>query len=135
MPAIPLTPSAVFDDARMAAEIRHGLPVKAFFWLRDALNVSQEFLSQTISIPPRTVMRRQAAKERFKPDESERILRLARIFLRAEQVLESADRAKAWMLAKNRALGGMSPLDFAKSEPGAREVENVLGRLEHGVFS
>ena len=39
------------------------------------------------------------------------------------------------MFAKNRALGGATPLDFAKTEPGAREVENVLGRLEHGVFS
>jgi uncharacterized protein (DUF2384 family) len=34
-----------------------------------------------------------------------------------------------------RALGGRSPLDFAQTEPGAREVENVIGRLEHGVFS
>ena len=119
----------------MAEEVRLGLPVGAFFRLRDTLGVSQEFLSQAVSIPPRTVMRRQAAKERFKPDESERILRLARIFLRAQQVLASAGRAKAWILAKNRALGGTTPLDFAKTEPGAREVENLLGRLEHGVFS
>jgi putative toxin-antitoxin system antitoxin component (TIGR02293 family) len=135
MPILQLTPSVVFDNVRMAAEVRDGLPVSAFYRLRNALGVSQEFLSQAVSIPSRTVMRRQAARKRFKPDESERILRLVRILLRAQQVLASADRAKAWMLAKNRALGGISPLDCAKSEPGAREVENILGRFEHGVFS
>jgi putative toxin-antitoxin system antitoxin component (TIGR02293 family) len=135
MAALLLTPSTVFDDARMAEEVRVGLSVGAFFRLRDALGVSQELLSQAVGIPPRTVMRRQAAKERFKSDESERILRLARIHLRAQQVLKTADRAKAWMFARNRALGGVTPLDFAKTEPGAREVEYLLGRLEHGVFS
>lgn len=135
MPTLQLTPSTVFDDARMAAEIQQGLPAGMFFSLRDALGVSQEFMSQAISIPARTVMRRQAKKERLKPDESERLLRLARILVRAQQVFESAVRARAWLFAANLALGGATPLDFARTEPGAREVENVLGRLEHGVFS
>ena len=60
MPAPLLTPATVFDDARMAVEVRLGLPVEAFFRLRDALGVSQEFLSQAIGIPSRTVMRKPA---------------------------------------------------------------------------
>lgn len=135
MPTLTLSPATLFDDARMAKELRLGLPVAVFFRVREALGVSQELLSKAISIPPRTVMRRQEKKQRFKADESERLLRLARIFVRARQVLESEERARSWMFAKNRALGGATPLDFARTEPGAREVENVLGRIEHGVFS
>ncbi len=135
MPTLTLSPAILFDDARMAKELRLGLPVAVFSRVREALGVSQELLARAISIPPRTVMRRQEKKQRFKADESERLLRLARIFVRARQVLESEERARAWMFAKNRALGGATPLDFAKTEPGAREVENVLGRIEHGVFS
>jgi putative toxin-antitoxin system antitoxin component (TIGR02293 family) len=135
MPTLTLSPATLFDDARMAKELRLGLPVAVFFRVREALGVSQELLARAISIPPRTVMRRQEKKQRFKADESERLLRLARIFVRARQVLESEERARAWMFAKNRALGGATPLDFARTEPGAREVENVLGRIEHGVFS
>jgi len=135
MPTLTLSPATLFDDVRMARELQLGLPVAVFFRVREALGVSQELLSKAISIPPRTVMRRQERKQRFKADESERLLRLARIFVRAREVLDSAERARAWMFAKNRALGGVSPVDFARTEPGAREVENVLGRIEHGVFS
>lgn len=135
MPTMTLSAAVLFDDARMAKELRLGLPVAVFLRVREALGISQELLSKAISIPPRTVMRRQEKKQRFKADESERLLRLARIFVRARQVLESEERARAWMFAKNRALGGVTPLDFARTEPGARKVENVLGRIEHGVFS
>jgi putative toxin-antitoxin system antitoxin component (TIGR02293 family) len=135
MATLELTPSTVFDDARMAEEVRQGIPVSMFFQLRQALGIPQELLSKAISVPTRTVMRRKANRERLKPDESERLLRLARLLVRATQVLESQERARQWLQAKNRALGGVAPLEFAKTEPGARAVENVLGRLEHGVFS
>lgn len=119
----------------MAKELRLGFPVAVFFRVRKALGLSQEMLARAIGVPPRTVMRRQEKRQRFKADESERLLRLARIFVRARQVLETEGRARAWLFTKNRALGGVTPLEFARTEPGAREVENVLGRIEHGVFS
>jgi uncharacterized protein (DUF2384 family) len=40
-----------------------------------------------------------------------------------------------WLRSPNRALGGESPLALSKTEVGAREVENLIGRLEHGVFT
>lgn len=72
---------------------------------------------------------------RFNAIESERLFRLSRIFEQAVQLFDG-DRAAAvtWLDSPCRALGGEVPLDFAKSELGAHEVENVIGRLEHGVF-
>jgi putative toxin-antitoxin system antitoxin component (TIGR02293 family) len=43
--------------------------------------------------------------------------------------------AKKWLQTPQRALGGAVPLEFASTEAGAKEVENLIGRLEHGVFT
>ena len=130
-----LSPEQVFDDALMDREIRRGLPVELFFQVRDALAIQPEMLSQIISVPIRTLMRRKQRSERLKSDESERLLRLARLHLRAADVLHGNDKARRWLFSPNRALGGHTPFEFASTEPGAREAERLLGRIEHGVFS
>ena len=130
-----LSSECVFDDALMDREIRRGLPVDLFFRLRDALAVKQEILSQVISVPIRTLMRRKQLGERLKSGESERILRLARLRIRAVEVLNCPEKARHWLFSPNRALGGETPFAFAATEPGAREAERLLGRIEHGVFS
>lgn len=130
-----LNPERVFDDALMDREVRRGLPVELFFRVRDALAIQPEMLSQIISVPLRTLMRRKQMGERLKSDESERLLRLARLHLRAAAVLHGTEKARRWLFSPNRALGGRTPFEFASTEPGAREAERLLGRIEHGVFS
>ena len=125
----------VFDDALMDREIRRGLPVELFFRLRDALAIQPEALSRVISVPIRTLMRRKQMGERLKSGESERLLRLARLHVRAMEVFENPESARRWLFSKNRALGGRTPFEYAGTEPGAREAERLLGRIEQGVFS
>ena len=61
---------------------------------------------------------------------------MSRVFARAIELFEGDDRAaRRWLSAPQRALGGAVPLTLAKTEVGAREVERLVGRLEHGVFS
>ena len=45
------------------------------------------------------------------------------------------DSAKKWLKEEAYGLGDVSPLEYAVTEIGAREVEDLLGRVEHGVFS
>lgn len=113
------------------AAITTGLPRDAFNRLKDLIGVSGEELSAVVRIPPRTVARR----ERFKPEESERILRVAAVFQRAIEVLGSLDTARRWFTAPKRALGHQTPMQFSDTQPGAEEVSRLLGRLEHGVFA
>ena len=88
-----------------------------------------------IDVPRRTLTRRKR-DGRFLPSESDRLLRAARIFGQALALFEGdRDAAKDWLDTAQRALGGVSPLDLARTEAGAREVERLIGRLEHGVFS
>jgi putative toxin-antitoxin system antitoxin component (TIGR02293 family) len=62
-------------------------------------------------------------------------VRASRLFGRALTLFEGdADAAREWLGAKAPALGGQAPLAAAQTEAGAREVENLIGKLEHGVF-
>jgi len=131
-----------FDFPELAAEnsaeavrlVREGLPTGRFDTLRAFLDISAADFSEVVGITSSTLSRRRS-RGYFDKDESERLLRLARIALRAVDVMEGTENAKQWLTEPARALGGETPLQFADTEPGAREVERLLGRIEHGVFS
>lgn len=116
------------------AAIREGLPADAFDWLKEELNLTAAELASVVHIPRRTVSRRKK-EGHLKPDESERLLRLARLYRRASEVLGGAKEARAWIQEPNFALGDSTPLRFADTEPGARRLEQLLGQIEHGIVT
>ncbi|PQJ26841.1 hypothetical protein BSZ35_18085 [Salinibacter sp. 10B] len=120
--------------AGLVSAVREGIPTGRFDALKTLVGVSTEMLTEVVGISPSTLSRRRK-KGTFNKDESERILRIARIALRAVDVLDGKDNAQKWLTEPARALGGEKPLEFADTEPGAREVERLLIRLEHGVYS
>lgn len=92
-------------------------------------------LARLIQVKPRTLTRRKA-EGRFQPDESDRLLRASRLFQMAVDLFEGdIAAARIWVASSKKALGGKTPLEFARTEVGAREVENLIGRLEYGVYS
>ncbi len=111
-----------------------GLPVDALDRLAEALGIPVAGLRAHLRLSDRTLTRRRAVG-RLSTEESERLLRYTALYERAADVLESHEAARLWLRTPRPALGGTTPLDFAQTEPGAREVENLLGRIEHGVFS
>ena len=112
--------------------IREGLPAEAFDWLKEKLGLTAEELAETLHVSRRTMSRRKK-EGRLKPDESERALRLIRLYRRAAEVLGGAEEASGWLQEPNFALGDETPLEFADTEPGARRVERLLGQIEHGI--
>jgi putative toxin-antitoxin system antitoxin component (TIGR02293 family) len=82
-----------------------------------------------------STLARRKRSERLSSAESERLYRIAFIIARAVHVLGSLEDARRWLDTGKRALGGTTPLAFAKTEPGAREVEDLLGRIEYGIPS
>lgn len=114
--------------------IRDGLPAAAFDWLKSELGLTAGELADVVHISRRTVSRRKKEGV-LKPDESERVLRLIRIYQRAAEVLGGRDEARDWMQEPNFALGDDTPLQFADTEPGARRIEQLLGQIEHGIIS
>ena len=132
-------PTAVYGAANSATgetveRIRAGLPMVEFTALQDLLGLSAEALAQHLAISRSTLVRRRKSG-RLDMQESDRLLRYARLYARAHAVLQDEAAAKDWLKQPARALDFVTPLSFAETEVGAREVEALLGRIEHGVFS
>lgn len=115
-------------------ELRQGLPYAGFQQLQQQLEVSSRELAAVVGITTRTLARRRK-EGRLQVDESDRLLRVGVLFDRAVEVLGREAEARAWLKAPRSALDDRSPLDSADTEPGARAVEDLLGRIQHGVFT
>src|SRR5215217_2756378 len=103
--------------------------------LRQNIGFSREEMAELVQIRPRTLDRRKK-EGRLHPEESDRLLRASRVFGRALALFEGdTEGASGWLSSPQRALGGAVPLEMARTEIGAGEVEGLIGRLEHGVFS
>lgn len=123
------------DNHALKDRVEEGLPVLEIVQFGKQAGFTNEELARLIQIPPRTYARRVAGKARLKVHEGERAARLMRLFDRAREVFGTDENTRGWFNAKLLALGGQTPLDYAQTEPGAREVENLLGRIEHGIVS
>lgn len=119
-------------DLRQA--VRDGMPFSTLEAFVKTTGISMTAVTKVLGLASRTLARRKG-QQILTPAESDRLYRLARIACMAIQVLGSPEKAKQWLERPNRALGGDTPLSFLDTEIGARQVEAVLGRIAHGIFS
>lgn len=119
----------------MIKKIKEGLPAETVVTLSTSLDMPIKAIAEIADIAESTLARRRKKKGRLKANESDRVVRIARLRDRTVEVLEDEQRANRWLKTPLRALGGHAPLEYAESELGAQEVMNLLGRIEHGVFS
>lgn len=120
-----------FDLATAAME---GLAAEAASKLAESGLLSPDELYELV-IPRRTLDRRLETHQRLTVVESDRLLRAARVIVRAIDALDDAAKASRWLRTPNRSLRGKMPLSMLETDLGARMVERVLGRIEHGVYS
>jgi putative toxin-antitoxin system antitoxin component (TIGR02293 family) len=114
--------------------IQKGLPFSDLKVLQDSIDMPFEQLAAKLAISRSTLQRRKATG-RLSPDESDKVMRFARLLEHATNVFGDADKARTWLKFPQRGLGGAVPLDYAETEVGAREVDNLLGRIDYGVYS
>ena len=125
----------VFDVKGLLKAVDKGLPWNAFTRFVRNSGMSPEQVAELVGVPRRTLARRKA-EGRFRADESDRLMRAARVFSRALDLYAGdRDAAADWFTYPNWALGGVSPLQFARTEIGANYVDNLVGQIEHGIFS
>lgn len=84
-------------------------------------------------LPRRTLAHRRSRREALSRDESDRVVRLARIAALTEHVFGGPDRSWRWLRAPKRQLQGRSPLQLVATEAGARLVEELLYRIDEGM--
>jgi putative toxin-antitoxin system antitoxin component (TIGR02293 family) len=119
----------------LAEVVREGLPIEALNRLAKRMDLRQADISAKIGIPQRTLTRRLTRNARLTAAESDRTVRLAQVFTNAAETLGSEEKAAQWLKTPNRALRGEAPLDQLDTDPGVREVEDILGRISTGVYS
>ena len=122
------------SDRDLREAIREGFPAAVVEELMRASGLSLKELAQSLDLSPRSLQRRRRSG-RLARFESDRLYRLARIVALARQSLGNPDLAMRWLKRSNRALGGVAPIAAIDTEPGARQVENVLGRIAYGGMS
>jgi putative toxin-antitoxin system antitoxin component (TIGR02293 family) len=121
--------------AELVRQVSDGFPYGVLDHLRRSVGLSTSSLAQLMGINARTLNRRKR-EGRLNPDESDRVFRLARVYAKALGLFEGdLSKARRWLSTPKVALGGETPLDYARVEVGAQEVLDLIGRIEHGVPS
>jgi|SRR5689334_8180145 len=114
--------------------VREGIPAAAVEPILDAVGLSQSELARALGIPERTLARRKH-EGLLNSEESSKLLRLARVISRAQQVFDNPAAAVDWLKAPNAGFRGHAPLNLLDTDIGAESVLDTLGRIEHGVFA
>ena len=126
---------AIKSWTELAALVREGLPASSIAALAEKFDLGYAAISKKLGIPQRTLTRRLSQHSRLSAAESDRTVRLARVYATAVEMIGDEEKAVEWLRTPNRALGGERPLDQLDTDLGAREVEDVLGRIAYGVYS
>jgi len=103
-------------------QIQKGLRFSELETLQNSIDMPFEQLAAKLCISRSTLQRR-------------KVMRLSRLLEHATKVFGDIEKARAWLKFPQRGLGGAVPLDYAETEVGAREVDNLLGRIDYGVYS
>ncbi|HEY8747244.1 MAG TPA: antitoxin Xre/MbcA/ParS toxin-binding domain-containing protein [Tepidisphaeraceae bacterium] len=115
--------------------IEDGLPFSSIARFQNTTGLTLERIKSIAHISEGSYSRRRA-NGRLSPEESERLLRVSRIFESAASLHDGDQRAAIqWLETPIPALSDQRPLDLARTDPGAREVEDLIGRIAHGVVS
>lgn len=112
--------------------VKRGLPIRH---LKDFLQNTGLPRAAVLKVLKLTV-REAEARQRLTRVESERLWRLASIYHKSLVLFEGdAEQANVWLNTPQKALGDVSPLKHVATEPGAAQVQDLIGRIEYGVIS
>jgi putative toxin-antitoxin system antitoxin component (TIGR02293 family) len=122
------------SDRDLRDAIRQGFPHRVVEELMQSSGLTLKELGDALDLSPRSLQRRRRTG-RLARFESDRLYRLARIVAFARESLGKDEIATRWLKHPNRALGGQAPIAAIDTEVGARQVENILGRIAYGGIS
>lgn len=126
-------PTIIYNETPMVTRIRNGFPLAEFTALQKLLDIPEDELGLLIGISPATLQRRKKAGH-FECPESEKIIRLYRVFGKGMELFETTEATRGWLKTENPGTANETPLQHSDTEYGAKEVEALITRIEHGVY-
>jgi len=121
--------------AQLVTLIREGLPANILPTIATELSMDRSAVAKVVGISGRTLSRRIASHSRLTADESDRMVRLARVLALANETLGDRAKASRWLQTPNRVLDGNTPFELLDTDAGVQSVETVLGRIAYGIYS
>lgn len=115
--------------------IRRGFPVDSARRVAEYYGITDAQVATLLGASERTLSRRRKEDKPLDATESDRLYRLARIGVRTLEVFENDETARKWLKRPNRALGGAVPLEMLDTDAGTEQVDELLTRIEYGVYS
>jgi putative toxin-antitoxin system antitoxin component (TIGR02293 family) len=114
--------------------IRLGLPKKALDNLASVAGFSNIEIATMVHTSDRT-LRRYSSTQKLDAEQSERIIELAKLYSRGEEVFGNIEAFRSWIDREVIALGNKKPKSFLDTSLGIEMLLDELGRIEHGVFA
>ncbi len=111
--------------------IRRGLPVSFVDEIVQSGAITLGEVNELI-LPKRTLSRRRQAGT-LTPDQSDKLARVARVVAKAEKTFGNKEKARRWLRRPTAPLNNEEPLKLLDTEAGARMVEDLLVRIDHGI--
>lgn len=124
--------SATKSDQQILDIVEGQLPTSSIKRLL-TLGFTRSEIDQQV-IPLRTLQHRRSRREKLTVEESDRVLRMARLLSQAEAVYGSRERALDWLRRPNPRLRNRTPLEMARTDTGSRIVEELLVQIDEGMF-
>lgn len=125
---VQLTPLQLIDRSRQ------GLAGSEADRIARLLGVSDKEMAPLLNQSVAT-FHRQSKTGRLDAATSERLLLLGRLAHYGATVFQDQGKFTRWLRRPLRLLGDRSPLALMDSSTGVQLVEDILGRIEYGVFS
>lgn len=119
------------DVSQFYRAVRSGFHVNSAYAVRTRTHIGARVFDRVLSRT--TLQSRRQAGGRLNPEQSEKVLRIAHVFARAVEVFGDRSRGEEWMGRVHSELEGQTPAEMLDTEFGARRVEQLLGRIEHGI--
>jgi putative toxin-antitoxin system antitoxin component (TIGR02293 family) len=119
-------------EQQMLAIVEGQLPTSSIKRLV-ALGITRSEIDANV-ISSRTLQHRRSRREKLTVEESDRVMRLARLLSQAEEVYGSRERALSWLRRSHPRLRHRTPLEMAKTDTGSRIVEELLVQIDEGMF-
>ncbi|MBT9392305.1 DUF2384 domain-containing protein [Hymenobacter sp. NST-14] len=128
-------PQLVRNEMDLLAVAIKGISVQAVRALQRHLGFSNREMSAVLGVSESTLTRREQTRKPLTLDEGEKAIQLSAVLAKGMEVFEDEQELHFWLNSPIPALGGQKPKHLLHSVIGRAQVQDVLGRIEHGHFS
>jgi len=123
------------DIVSLINTVRKGINFSSFQNIAQTSNFNLRDWSTILHLSERTMQRYKKESLPFEPLQSEKILQVALIFQKGQEVFGNTDKFNKWLDEENQAIGKIKPKELLDNSFGIRMIEDELTKIEYGILA